>query len=60
MVMVADARDLPADQRDAAFDKVVTPASGPDDAKTLDLLLALRDGQAGIEASRVRRSASLV
>jgi RND superfamily putative drug exporter len=78
MLIVADARDLPADQRDAAFDKVVawasshgdvanaqlavknedgtgaqimvTPASGPDDADTLDLLLALRDGQAGIEA----------
>jgi putative drug exporter of the RND superfamily len=78
MVIVADARDLAADQRDAAFDRVVawasaqndvanaqllfknddgtgaqimvTPASGPDDAKTLDLLLALREGQAGIEA----------
>jgi putative drug exporter of the RND superfamily len=78
MVIVADARDLAADQRDAAFDTVVawassqddvanaqlaytnedgtgaqilvTPASGPDDAKTLDLLLALREGQAGIEA----------
>jgi RND superfamily putative drug exporter len=78
MVIVADARGLPADQRDAAFDQVVawasshddvanaqlavknddstgaqimvTPSSGPDDAKTLDLLLALRDGQAGIEA----------
>ena len=77
-MIVADARDLPADRRDAAFDQVVawaashddvanaqlavrnedgtgaqimvTPASGPDDAKTLDLLLALRDGQSGIEA----------
>lgn len=77
MLIVADARDLPADERDAAFDRIVawassqddvanaqiafkneagtgaqimlTPASGPDDTATQNLLLELRAGQAGIE-----------
>ena len=78
MLVVVDGRDLPADDRAAAYGEVaawaagqpdvrnaqvvgmnedqsgaqimVTPRTGPDETATEDLLTALRDGQAGIEA----------
>jgi RND superfamily putative drug exporter len=77
LLVVVDARDLPADERGRAFGEVVawaesqdgvsnaqvvltnedgtgaqvmvTPATGPDDTATEELLQALRDGQAGLE-----------